>query len=264
MRTSKLRARASQSGFTLIELLVVIGIIALLAALLFPVFARVREKGREVNCLSNFQQVAHAFSLYLQDYDETMPPAQSGVYASTDWKDSTLWPQVLAPFSKSWRIFTCPSDPSATDAAYRLLRGVPANAPSQQWEFAKASFSDFGYNFIFLAPPPGSDGTRPEPTRLAAILRPATTILGAESSYDRQNGPGECLLYAPTVYNYWQGESAASGPPYGYVWPRHFGQATVTFVDNHCKPQTIDALKAGIDPATGQIVDPEKCLWDLK
>jgi len=264
MRTSRLCRRSSQVGFTLIELLVVIGIIALLAALLFPVFGKAREKGREATCLSNFQQVAHAFSLYLQDYDETMPPAQSGVYASTDWKDSTLWPQALAPFSKSWKIFACPSDPNATDATYRLLRGVPANAPLQQLEFARASFSDFGYNFVFLAPPPGSDGTRPEPTKLAAIQRPTTTILGADSSYDRQKGPGECLLYAPIVYNYWPGESTDSGPPYGYVWPRHLGQAMVTFVDGHCKAQTIDTLKAGIDPANGQIVDPEKCLWDPK
>jgi len=57
---------------------------------------------------------------------------------------------------------------------------------------------------------------------------------------------------------------AVNAPPYGYVWPRHLGQATVTFVDSHCKAQTLDALRAGIDPATGQIVDPEKCLWDLK
>src|SRR5437016_6228983 len=74
-RTRMCCPRPFRRGFTLIELLVVIAVIAVLAAILFPVFAQVREKARQVGCLSNLRQVATAWNLYLSDYDEAYPPA---------------------------------------------------------------------------------------------------------------------------------------------------------------------------------------------
>ena len=65
-----------KKGFTLIELLVVIAIIAILAAILFPVFAQAREKARQTSCLSNMKQLGTATQLYMDDYDETFPPAK--------------------------------------------------------------------------------------------------------------------------------------------------------------------------------------------
>src|SRR5437879_5589180 len=76
-------------GFTLIELLVVIAIIAILAAILFPVFAQAREKARQSSCISNNKQVALATMMYSQDYDELYPPA-FGYYAGIGW----LWNYV--------------------------------------------------------------------------------------------------------------------------------------------------------------------------
>src|SRR5437762_6356050 len=75
--------RRARSGFTLIELLVVIAIIAILAAILFPVFAQAREKARAISCLSNCKQAGLAWSMYAQDYDETTPPQrmQAGEYS---------------------------------------------------------------------------------------------------------------------------------------------------------------------------------------
>ena len=80
--------RNRRTGFTLIELLVVIAIIAILAAILFPVFAQAREKARQTSCLSNAKQLGLGISMYVQDYDETMPFA-CGWYAN-QW----LWPFV--------------------------------------------------------------------------------------------------------------------------------------------------------------------------
>ena len=87
-------------GFTLIELLVVIAIIAILAAILFPVFARAREKARQTSCLSNVKQITLSALMYAQDYDETLPFGHSYGF----W-----WYQVLQPYANNEQIFYCPS-----------------------------------------------------------------------------------------------------------------------------------------------------------
>ncbi|MCC7495205.1 MAG: DUF1559 domain-containing protein [Fimbriimonadaceae bacterium] len=94
-------------GFTLIELLVVIAIIAILAAILFPVFAKAREKARQASCLSNTKQISIAFLQYAQDYDERMPYQVTWVLPSyaTGWS----WPDRISPYIKNVQVFVCPS-----------------------------------------------------------------------------------------------------------------------------------------------------------
>jgi prepilin-type N-terminal cleavage/methylation domain-containing protein/prepilin-type processing-associated H-X9-DG protein len=100
-------------GFTLIELLVVIAIIAILAAILFPVFARAREKARQISCLSNMKQLGMALMMYAQDWDDTYPrcyiymdPSKGGSAGYHHWSG------ITAPYVTNWNVYVCPSDPN--------------------------------------------------------------------------------------------------------------------------------------------------------
>jgi prepilin-type N-terminal cleavage/methylation domain-containing protein len=101
-----------KSGFTLIELLVVIAIIAILAAILFPVFAKAREKARQTSCLSNLKQLTLGLLMYAQDYDEKINMHVYGHNACGGGGTPLyLWDQVVMPYVKNEQIFICPSRP---------------------------------------------------------------------------------------------------------------------------------------------------------
>jgi len=99
--------RRRKSGFTLIELLVVIAIIAILAAILFPVFAKAREKARQASCLSNEKQIGLAILQYTQDFDETFPLRNNNQYGFSPWDIEIM------PYVKDLHVFMCPDDPKA-------------------------------------------------------------------------------------------------------------------------------------------------------
>src|SRR5438045_2520662 len=121
-RRDKMRSNNRSKGFTLIELLVVIAIIAILAAILFPVFAQAREAARKTSCLSNTKQLGLGVMMYTQDYDEMYPcnnwdtpfigtadnDARSLVYPS-----AMQWMWHIMPYLKNKQILVCPSDPGA-------------------------------------------------------------------------------------------------------------------------------------------------------
>jgi prepilin-type N-terminal cleavage/methylation domain-containing protein/prepilin-type processing-associated H-X9-DG protein len=113
-----------RNAFTLIELLVVIAIIAILAAILFPVFAQAREKARAISCLSNMKQIGMAEQMYVQDYDERTF-FRANATAPTPWRSPAIipdanlraqasWWNLLLPYIKNNQIFTCPSDAGPT------------------------------------------------------------------------------------------------------------------------------------------------------
>ena len=105
-------SHSQKAGFTLIELLVVIAIIAILAAILFPVFAKVREKARQTSCLSNEKQLGLAFVQYTQDYDECYPGT---LYYGNGWSSR------IYPYVKSIGCYTCPDDPTAAGVGQNAI-----------------------------------------------------------------------------------------------------------------------------------------------
>jgi prepilin-type N-terminal cleavage/methylation domain-containing protein/prepilin-type processing-associated H-X9-DG protein len=111
-------------GFTLIELLVVIAIIAILAAILFPVFAKAREKARQSSCLSNEKQIGIAFMQYSQDYDETMPGA-AGMGPNGAWNPA--WYEIVQPYIKNTQVYHCPSCSSTNLAGVYSGPQYPCN-----------------------------------------------------------------------------------------------------------------------------------------
>jgi prepilin-type N-terminal cleavage/methylation domain-containing protein/prepilin-type processing-associated H-X9-DG protein len=144
----------SRKGFTLIELLVVIAIIAILAAILFPVFAQAREKARAISCLSNMNQLALASMMYVEDFDETYDSGTNGYGGGSGWAG------LLYPYVKSNGVFKCPDD-----AGEQVIAG-------------EDNFSSYGLNQNFSYGTTYSGCTGPHGARNEAKLTaPSMTVL---------------------------------------------------------------------------------------
>lgn len=116
-----------KAGFTLIELLVVIAIISILAAILFPVFARARENARRASCLSNQKQLGLGMIQYAQDYDEQFPTLAN---LSTGQSGFVTWDDAIYPYVKSAQVYQCPSVPDKNTRAYSMNWWVAGTATS--------------------------------------------------------------------------------------------------------------------------------------
>ena len=160
----------NRRGFTLIELLVVIAIIAILAAILFPVFAQAREKARQSACLNNMKQLGTAVTLYLDNYDETYPSTRfPGKQYYWNWK------RAVRPFVKSNAVYLCPSNDNAwKQAEFTTAMGDESNInwPKEEDRLPN-SYATNGGLFV---PNPAA-----EPRQLADIKDPVGTIFLLES-----------------------------------------------------------------------------------
>jgi len=234
----------SRRGFTLIELLVVIAIIAILAAILFPVFAKAREKARAASCLSNMKQLALSWQMYASDYDERVTPCRidqnnwdsiwpwNGVQDQTDssgvplgWATapvepslsaddrhrSTCWAFLLLPYNRSVGIYQCPSGAAGW---------YPANARN-------------GISYMYMSHL--GDTSAPDlAVNLAAIVCPSTQILMFCSGKN-------CRLAEISGWrdgwdpNIWGTGGGGDPRPYEDWYPRHIDGRNFSFADGHAK-----------------------------
>jgi prepilin-type N-terminal cleavage/methylation domain-containing protein/prepilin-type processing-associated H-X9-DG protein len=202
-------------AFTLIELLVVIAIIAILAAILFPVFAQAREKARQASCMSNLKQSATATLMYVQDYDEAFPLS---IYLANSPNLCTFtFYQAITPYQKNADIMRCPSNPQALnmERAWQV-HGLPplcastANLRFLSYQFNYSIFEEGEGNMLF------SPGSRQPATRLAEIEFPAETAMVYDGNLLTATGNGCNLFDSP-------------------VDARHANMVNANWVDGHAK-----------------------------
>ena len=232
------------SAFTLIELLVVIAIIAILAAILFPVFAQAREKARQTSCLSNTKQVGLAFTQYVQDYDETFLPFGWGgndqAAAAANIKQP-FWTDVIYPYTKSYGIYACPDN--AAEKNYGV-RGY--NYPGYPTLASPGYVSSYSLNeSIFNVDDAVVVNGLVIPTPLANISSTAEVALLGEGRYamswhscQKLNGATQYTAYWDQANGGW-GYGDLSGseddPTKARSIPHHSGGTNFAYVDGHSK-----------------------------
>jgi prepilin-type N-terminal cleavage/methylation domain-containing protein/prepilin-type processing-associated H-X9-DG protein len=241
MRRKMWRSDASVrgTGFTLIELLVVIAIIAILAAILFPVFSSAREKARQSSCGSNLRQVQLAIAQYAQDYDEQHPHTYFGPAPGY-----YQWEEAVLPYVKNDQLFVCPSASA--------IRYVPDTTPAQvdsNWSNPNYPFPRGGYagNVAYWDGrcAAGIVANHPFGFRsLAAIDEPAGTFMfwdsaasGLPGRFDEgwQDGAQQ-----PTTVN--RSANPPNLAPTGVVGGRHIEGANFSYVDGHMKWNQLSRL----------------------
>ncbi len=220
-----------KQGFTLIELLVVIAIIAILASILFPVFARARENARRSTCQSNLKQIGLAFMQYSQDYDETFP-----LYSRSG---PGPWDRVISPYagvksepnSRNTSIYRCPSDP------YARVDSGNEGIPTRSYAMPQPSGGGANSTNYGMAEKKNTDGTNGG-VPVADVADPSRTIMTGELPHpDNRFGNGNQSIIRRVCYGSGGGQSGQAQDTAVEMRGKtlHFEGWNYLFVDGHVK-----------------------------
>lgn len=271
---NKARGRGCRRGFTLIELLVVIAVIALLAAILFPVFARARENARRTACQSNLKQIGLGLLQYTQDYDETYPldvfGSSAGATATnyderglpTDSVNTWRWMDAIFPYVKNEQIFNCPTIARITPKyKYGSTSGWNLGSYAANYGVRDYKLGTCGGGMMrsVRGPFSGGLGFNRIPNGQEYVMKvsdtavPARTIWVLESYNDPTSGqtshyleiPASLPSPGPTVFMAFGFETAgqaASGGKHNRIPARHLDTTNLLWADGHVKLMKVGAL----------------------
>lgn len=219
-----------KNAFTLIELLVVVAIIAILAAILFPVFARARENARRSSCQSNLKQIGLGIFQYTQDYDETMPSAWIG----GGYPGTARWMDLTQPYIKSTQIFNCPSDSGM---------GLPYAVGDT------TKYGSYAYNGTYYDSPTVDNGTTvngvskgPNGRSIASIAAVSTTLLAADADTAADGVDSFQSAWASLGDDPGGVDNSTSPKRFQRLRERHLETLNVLFCDGHVKALRLDAV----------------------
>lgn len=221
----------SRRAFTLIELLVVIAIIAILAAILFPVFGRARENARRSSCQSNLKQIGLGIVQYAQDFDERTPAqGDNGQPWNFQWMDR------IEPYVKSKQLFTCPSTSINNLYETRIPLRSTYGGNAQYW------LGTYVWNVAYWGEALDSNKGLIDSVSLASLASPSTTFNVLER-VDATNQNAECAWQNIASTNAAGFINNTANPPYlNDVAARHLETSNVLYADGHVKALRLDAL----------------------
>ncbi|MFQ3587861.1 MAG: prepilin-type N-terminal cleavage/methylation domain-containing protein [Fimbriimonadaceae bacterium] len=288
--------RPNVRAFTLTELLVVAAILAILAAVLSPVFRSARGVAERTHCAANFRSAMQATHLYLADYDDRFMPVSYHPGEPADPARDRTWVQVLMPYVRSFGVFRCPSDTtprSPSDAVFDQDL-VPGDTLSRFYRASKRT--NLGYNYLYFSPVTlGPTGWQVMPRNVSEIANLARALVFVDSVKARggsgqpegggsfvvvppcryQNEAGRridtfglgygAVVYAPNPG--WRPSDPLSPYQFGLAWPWHNGRASVVRFDGTTAAMTVEQLAEGCDVRDnweGNILDADRYLWDLR